>query len=182
MTKPARFRFLGDYPHVDSLIEDVDSLGDAEWTYFTYRQKTIVGHRDTETVPLLFDWKRRTRHIEHRNFPRFAKHLDALSSLLREFNEPHIVKRANLVKLKAQSEIAPHVDKGEFLSSLNRLHIPIKTNDDCFFIVGSEMQRFRIGSIWEINNTDEVHSVHNNGSTDRIHLIIDVGTTPTSIQ
>jgi hypothetical protein len=54
-----------------------------------------------------------------------------------------------------------------------RIHIPIQTNEDCFFTVGDDKRNLRLGELWEINNDKQKHSVDNFGNTDRIHLIVD---------
>jgi len=41
------------------------------------------------------------------------------------------------------------------------------------FTVGGESKNLEEGYIWEIKNTEKIHSVINNGQIDRIHLIID---------
>jgi hypothetical protein len=174
MHKPEYFRLIGKYPCIDVLRSDVLALDDEEWTKFTYRQKNIVGHAKTQTIPLIFDYKKRTRRITHDNYCTFEQHLDSLSNTLKNNDFPFSIERANLVKLKANSDIAPHIDKGDFLSGTHRVHVPIETNSSCWFSVGNTSQHMGVGEIWEINNTGQIHSVHNNGVTDRIHLIVDV--------
>ena len=40
-------------------------------------------------------------------------------------------------------------------------------------MVGDEIIQMKQGEIWEIDNANKVHSVNNDGNTDRIHLLID---------
>jgi len=78
-----------------------------------------------------------------------------------------------LMRLNVGAVIKPHRDNalgyedGEF-----RLHIPITTNPDVNFILGGERIIMDEGTCWYIN-ANEVHSVTNQGTTDRIHLVID---------
>lgn len=173
--KDFNFRFVTQWSGVSGLVGDVLSLSESDWDYFTFRQKTIVGHRYTKTIPLIFDSRRlKNERVTHKHFAKFEHHLSALSSELKVLGEDHQILRANLVLLQATKSIDSHIDKGDFLLGTRRLHIPITTNSECFFIVSEERQKMCVGEIWEINNTGKIHSVHNAGSTDRTHLIIDV--------
>jgi len=163
------FVFHGTYEFMDSLLADVAKLDEEEWRRYKYRQQNIVGHKQTQTVPLLFDQHKKYRPIKHRNYDLFSNHLTQLSQVVGAS-----VKRANLVKLLPQSEITPHYDKGDFLSSTKRLHLPVVTNEGCVFSVGGETKHLPIGEIWEINNTGMLHGVVNAGDSARIHLIFDV--------
>jgi aspartyl/asparaginyl beta-hydroxylase (cupin superfamily) len=55
----------------------------------------------------------------------------------------------------------------------NRVHIPIITNKDVFFKIEDQIKQLKEGEMWEINNSERLHSVENNSNKDRIHLIID---------
>jgi hypothetical protein len=84
------------------------------------------------------------------------------------------IMRALLVNLTAGKSIVPHVDTVGFTLVLcRRIHIPIQTNENCFFTVGGDKRNLKLGEIWEINNDKKEHSVDNLGETDRIHLIVD---------
>jgi aspartyl/asparaginyl beta-hydroxylase (cupin superfamily) len=50
--------------------------------------------------------------------------------------------------------------------------LPIITNDEVWFTVGSESINMRPGELYEVNNR-RVHSVENKGAEDRVHLILD---------
>ena len=84
------------------------------------------------------------------------------------------IEVALLVNLPKNKKILPHTDSGDIhFFKTKRIHIPIITNDKCNFIVGDEMVQMKSGEIWEIDNANKVHSVNNDGDTDRIHLLID---------
>lgn len=169
------FRFVGICPNFDELKNLILSLPNEEWNTFTHRQKNIVGHKDTLTIPLLFDYKKFERKIEHPHYDVFKTNLQQISQHLSSLNELSEIKRANIVLLKAKSSIAAHVDKGDFLQSTRRIHIPITTNENCYFIVEKTKQHLKESEMWEINNTGKYHSVHNEGDSNRIHLVVDIG-------
>ena len=173
--KSFEFRFIGHCPNFwGELKNSILSLSSSDWEEFDYRQKNIVGHKDTMTIPLLFDHKKGYRKIEHPKYVLFQKHLNQISEYLLSMNEPSEIKRANIVLLKAESSIGTHTDRGEFLQLTRRIHLPITTNDQCYFLVEDKKQHFRESEFWELDNTGKYHSVHNEGPSDRIHLIIDV--------
>jgi quercetin dioxygenase-like cupin family protein len=78
-----------------------------------------------------------------------------------------------LMNLKAGAVIKPHTDKElSFENGEARLHIPIFTNSRVQFILDGEQLVMNEGSCWYIN-ANLTHSVANEGTTDRIHLVID---------
>jgi hypothetical protein len=62
--------------------------------------------------------------------------------------------------------INQHVDNDEFL----KIHIPIETNSDSFFVFGDKHYNLEITKAYLINTT-RAHGTINKGSTDRIHLL-----------
>ena len=97
-----------------------------------------------------------------------------LNTVLNPFyNTNGIFLRAMLVKLLGNSTIDPHIDLGQNMNVTNRIHFPIRTNDNCFFISGETMKNLKQFEIWELNNSQKEHSVVNRSSEERIHLIVD---------
>lgn len=173
MNKDFDFRRIGNAPKFDELLALVSVLTEVDWNAFTFRQKTIVGHRDTLTVPLIYDYGNIKDFVTHSNYESFKEYLLVLSEYLKSIGEPSVIQRANIVLLKAKSEIKRHKDVGDFLNSTRRMHIPVFTNEQCYLTVENNKQHFKASEIWEIDNTGKMHSAHNEGSTDRVHLIID---------
>lgn len=155
-------------------MQELVASVDEQWNRFTFRQKNIVGHKDTQTIPLIFDPIKKTRHIEHSNYQLFSEHLQHISDICIAAGYDGEIKRANLVKLFAGKVIKQHIDVGDFLNSLHRIHIPIFSNEQCEFHIENEMRVLPIGEIWEVNNTGKKHGVYNNGQADRVHLIVDI--------
>ena len=174
------FRFVSANPFLDLLKKTTTELSEEDWKYFDYRQKNVLGHQDTFTVPIYFDTNNRfsdpkkTTLVEHRHTERFRSVISDIADMLNGLGEPWVVRRANLVTLPAGRDIPTHIDTTRLLTVTSRLHIPVFTNEGCLFTVGQETMHIPEGQIWEIDNTGKQHSVHNNGSTDRVHLILDV--------
>ena len=83
------------------------------------------------------------------------------------------VMSVRLLNLKAGAIIKPHRDfdlcfeKGEA-----RIHVPVFTNPDVQFFIEEDRLPLKEGEIWYIY-ANLKHSVCNQGTTDRIHLVID---------
>ena len=65
--------------------------------------------------------------------------------------------------------IDQHVDSDNFV----KIHIPIITNSDSYFIFGEEKFNLEAGNAYLIN-TSLMHGTDNQGSSDRIHLIFKI--------
>ncbi len=77
-----------------------------------------------------------------------------------------------LVKLNSNSKIPPHIDEGLSNNICNRTHIPLVTNEKVIFNINGEERNLKEGEIWEIAN-QHTHSIRNESTIDRIHLLID---------
>ena len=175
LIEPSSFNFkLVGEVDVTTFQNKLSVITDEIWNDFTYRQDTFEVHAKTLTVPLIFSEDFESENVQYQTY--FKYFSDELLKLSKVFQETHgfgYITRAILVNLKANSSIPPHVDSGESLHKCHRMHIPLITNDHCDFSVGKDTINMKIGEIWEINNTNKVHSVNNASNFDRIHLIAD---------
>jgi hypothetical protein len=81
---------------------------------------------------------------------------------------------ARLMKLGPGSQILEHRDhdlSAEFGSA--RLHLPLSTNAEVEFRVNGQAVDMQPGQWWYLRLSDP-HAVDNRGTTDRIHLVVDV--------
>jgi hypothetical protein len=150
-----------------------------DWDAFTDRQKRYNSeHVHTKTIPIIFDKSFNFNHLKimpTEHYPLFQDEISKIEEQIKSnTGENGKIMRALLVKLTAGKSIRPHVDiVGFSLVVCRRIHIPIQTNENCFFTVGEDKRNLKLGEIWEINNDKKEHSVDNLGETDRIHLIVD---------
>lgn len=158
-----------------------------DWDEFDFRQKKFHVHKETKCVPLIFseeqygafsssenDVEKMTEGSQTKNYPFFKKELDKIETHLKKIiDEDGYVFRAILVNLPAGNKVHPHIDKGKSFRVPRRIHLPIQTNPNCFFTVGDVTKNLKLGELWEINNNGIMHSVSNEGETDRVHLILD---------
>jgi len=67
------------------------------------------------------------------------------------------------------TEIAQHTDTDKYL----KIHIPILTNPDAWFVFGENKYTLKVGKAYIINTT-RLHGTINNGTSDRVHLFFKV--------
>jgi hypothetical protein len=159
------FKFISFYDNFEELKLLASELTTEEWKYFTNRQ--TIASENVYTIPLIFPQKSELS-APHKHLDYFSDHIKRIESLI-----GMRAHRAILVKLPSSNEIRRHMDRGEFLQSTHRIHLPISTNSLCIFTIGEEQMVIPEGQLWEVNNTGEYHSVKNGGDSDRVHLIID---------
>lgn len=170
------YKFISNI-NVNDLKLKIKELPDQIWHEHTIRQTLFEPHKHTETLEIMWDMESlQTNKIgkTHTNFYKLKieTFLEIIKPLYESIYGEGYFVRVLLVKLKAKTKIAPHVDNGESLINCKRTHIPIITNDYVTFTVGGETKCLKEGEIWEIDNTKE-HSVINDSNENRIHLIID---------
>jgi len=164
----------------------VEQLTDLHWAGEATRQERYEAHKDTQAIGLVYD-----EDFRHTNptvqpaynlfgpvlrnlFAMIAEYYETSADILAKFDRPvrGYFIRVNLVKLRAGGEITPHWDMNFSLAHSHRIHVPIITNDQVFFRVGQETAVMKEGEVIEINNRRR-HSVINEGTEDRVHLILD---------
>jgi hypothetical protein len=185
MNFPGNFFHIGNLDLAE-LKKPVLKLTEEQWNSFSLRQMRYEVHQQTQTIGLVYDPDFRHSHptrlpaletFESELRPAFwmvADHFEdtnASQRLIRERGRGYFV-RVSLVRLKAGCNIAAHQDNNFSLTHSHRIHLPVVTNEAVWFTVGGETINMREGELYEINNR-RMHTVSNNGSTDRVHLILD---------
>jgi hypothetical protein len=87
---------------------------------------------------------------------------------------PNLVKmHGEIVNLCPGKQLSLHKDIYWFHKHSRRIHIPLCTNDSCRQIFEDREYHLEVGKVYEINNRI-MHSARNNGTEDRIHIILDL--------
>lgn len=175
MKENKAFLFVGNMPSFDNLLNDVLSLTQEDWSRYKKR-KTAGGAaaENTDTIPLVYDLKHRLNSgILHENYERFSRYIDDAVLAANGYTDEIKVKQAMLTRLRAGAIIPRHKDQGPLTAKTHRIHVPVITNTECIFTVGSNSKNLEAGQIWVIDNVNRYHSVENKGIADRVHLIID---------
>ena len=79
--------------------------------------------------------------------------------------------RVMFARLPAGGEISGHTD-GKANHHIHKIHVPLITNPETVFHVGSQSKHLPAGEVVEVNNK-RVHAVYNNGDQDRVHFIFE---------
>lgn len=176
MKENESFQFIGKMPLFDQLLDDVLSLTDDDWTEYDDRKKSRgAASANTDTIPLMYDTEHRIDSgILHKNYERFNSYInEVIVATTRHIGEVEL-RQAMLTRLKAGAVIPKHKDEGPLTAKSHRIHVPVTTNTECIFSVGSEFKNLKPGQIWIVDNVGRLHGIQNNGITNRIHLILDV--------
>jgi hypothetical protein len=80
--------------------------------------------------------------------------------------------RSRLMRLSGNAEVTPHVDTDYYWRDHVRIHVPIVTQPTVRFQCGSEQVNMAAGECWAFD-TWSLHSVHNDATRSRIHLVAD---------
>ncbi len=80
--------------------------------------------------------------------------------------------RSRLMRLSGAAEVTPHVDTDYYWRDHMRVHVPIVTQPTVRFLCGGEQVNMAAGECW-IFDTWSLHSVHNDATRARIHLVAD---------
>jgi hypothetical protein len=84
-----------------------------------------------------------------------------INSIIKEHN----LHRVGLKKLKSKTCYSWHHDQ------VKRIHIPIITNEYCFFVIEDKIVRYPADGNYYIIDTTKKHTAVNASWTDRIHLL-----------
>ena len=95
--------------------------------------------------------------------------------------EAYQLDRLLITRLRPGARIAPHADNvGDYAAANNeraRFHVVLQGFPGSLYHNGDETVAMLSGQVWTFTPR-EVHSVENNSSDDRIHLIVDVCLAP----
>lgn len=80
--------------------------------------------------------------------------------------------RSRLMGLGPGRGVPEHIDINYYWRTHVRVHIPIITNPDVAFTCGGETVHMAPGECWVVD-TFQSHEVHNGGTEQRIHLVLD---------
>lgn len=170
------FNYLGEM-NIETLNHLRGVLPEIDWFANPTRQVSFNVHQNTNTIFLTNTAQTKLWNgidpfdvgITNGYFFDVAKPI--IKELEQRFDSK--VARSMLIRLPAGKNILPHPDSGHYLMSVHRCHIPVQTNPGVLFTVGETTINMEFGKGYEINNS-RWHRVENNGTTDRVHLLIDL--------
>ena len=102
----------------------------------------------------------------------YAEQLPYVCEIVERFFDLERLKFVRLAILTPKSVIIPHKDLLELDELLHRVHVPLITDEGCFFSEGNVVYRMRFGEAWFFNAA-AMHSAASFSDNDRLHLILD---------
>lgn len=162
---------------VSEIKKEVMCLTASDWLEDSSRQTTNMVLQETEAY-FIFQSDARWSYTDP-----FISELVCKNKKLCELVEP-IIKdleaihdgvrgRVMFTRLDPNKVVPTHYDSGNYLFAVRRNHVTIITDPQVIFCVNNENIHMKEGECWEINNS-KPHSVSNESSVSRVHLIIDV--------
>jgi hypothetical protein len=168
--------------HIDAteLTRVVLAVEESQWREDPRRQHEYDVHAQTQSLILLFcdGWPQ--LKIERAPGWSLLAHqaLPVMSEVIARFyREGGVILRAMIARLPPNARILRHKDAHPSFSAAHRIHVPLVTNPDVEFIVGSERITPRENYAFELNN-HMFHEVINNGDRARLHFIFDYAMLP----
>jgi hypothetical protein len=157
-----------------SLIEEND------WFVTRYRE-TVGSMSKTNSIPLMhtklcasgFNTREAIDDIKPEAL--YDKYKDVLNLVLEELKKHYKFNKyaAFLARLNPRSAIDSHVDKGVFLTTCHRVHVPLQTNQSVAYAIDGKEYYWEAGNIYEFDNT-KMHGVFNRSDEYRIHLVLNL--------
>lgn len=122
-------------------------------------------------------------HIPPRNPPlseeMFTEVVDVFKNTVfedcvNELKKYYKLGRVRLMRLKPKSCLSWHYDYSP------RIHLPLKTQEGCFMVIEDEILHLDEGTWWFTETTNK-HTAFNGSKSDRIHLLVNVLDTTSSV-
>lgn len=155
-------RFTGTVQELGSV--DVESVG--EWLAGIAYEEWPQQHR-------LEDGGIRPAMVKDPEWHGFAEEVrTAIQSVMGRHFPGASVANTMLTVVMPGHSIPTHTDE-QPPHWLCRVHAPLTTNDVSRFVVGAEAHHMEVGKVYLVN-TEAEHSVANDGTTPRVHLMWDV--------
>lgn len=176
---PRKTRSIRELGGVDiqALAHDIADIPEAVWD------------AENAAKPNKFDALSSTRHIVFRfvssplhwgqsyDRPLWDQWRDRLLPVMEHAVQPYGYARGDyprvmLARMAPGGVIHPHVDANPAARWPHKIHVPITTNEQVGFEIGTQSHHLKVGQAYEVNNLGR-HAVTNSGATDRIHLIFE---------
>lgn len=164
---------LRDNFDVEQLRRRIEAIPAGKWLE-SERERLFAVHKDTQSLLLvMFEDFKHDKPVYSELYGELQQALSPLVDYVAlYYRDNGFIVRLVLAKLLAGGRIPHHTDAGYSLLNCHRVHVPLITNDDIVFFVGSQQKKMKTGEFWEINNSVD-HAVENRSNEDRIHIIID---------
>lgn len=172
------YKNVGSIPN--SLVNEALSTIKLEHWFLDDTRNLMGNLEQTQSIMLRYfssyencfrdDWK---SHII--NKPLFPIYESVIQKFIFELKKYYSISNymAFFAKLLPNSKVGLHEDSGQFLETCHRIHIPLKTNLNVFYVIENQKYNWLVGNIYEFDNT-RTHGVSNESNEERIHLMFNI--------
>jgi hypothetical protein len=172
----SNFTFFGNVD-IKTFKKKILDFSEEIWEENKQRQSYHKTLNETQFIPLMWDSKtisqlvqgKKTKYYDILDFEKIKDNIEL--KINSELNCNGVIFRAILARVGPDIKIPEHIDGPKSNDYRRKIHIPIVTNDMVFFTVDGEEKNLKEGEIWEVD-VSKLHSVHNKGEENRVHLIV----------
>jgi hypothetical protein len=145
---------------VDTILNELNKLGNIEWTDYIQGRQTGLQYKLGEDPWTSSVGKSQGNETQYTEINPFFK-----DTIFETVIEKYNLKRTRLMWVNPKSCYSLHADKTP------RIHIPLITNPECYFLFKSgSLHHLATGSVWWVN-TQLVHTFLNCSDHPRLHLV-----------
>lgn len=184
--KNQNYKIVAEDLELTELIEAVKGITEDEWSKDQFRQNRFQVAREVTTIMMKMNGRDTDvgdapdKTIIFEDWTKWEPLIQPVLDQVLPLYPGAFVNKCMLPRLVPGSVIPPHYDSAETFSLSHRLHIPLTTNKDTKMTIGEEGKgcgvstfNLEVGKCYEINNK-KLHSVKNEGETDRVHILFDL--------
>jgi hypothetical protein len=167
--------------NIDNNVSD-DIVATIKQEHYDYNniRSTMGNLQQTQSIMLRYfdDYKNaglqdyKKHFIDTDLMPLYRKHVDKLLTELYkhyEFSD----YMCFIAMLIPYGKVGMHIDSAPFLDECHRVHIPLKTNENVFYIIENKKYNWKKNGIYEFDNKRS-HGVENNSGEERIHFMFNL--------
>ena len=172
------YKLIGQIP--EELTDEILSMIQPEHWYIDETRNSMTNLEKTQSIILrYFDSYKNAKGEDFRNFfedkPIFDYYRGIIEKVLIELKKHYEFTdyMCFFAKLNPNADVGQHVDSTPFLEQCHRIHIPLKTSKDVYYIIENTRYNWLKNNIYEFDN-QRMHGVENRSREDRIHLMFNL--------
>lgn len=172
------YKVIGEIPN-NLIIELEELIDDSHWPINNMRNQMVAlkktdaiifRHFGDYSTPFMTNY--REAFIDYPVFNHYRNTVDKFLEELRiHYNFTDYI--CFLARLYPHESVDMHIDYGPYLEECHRIHVPIKTNPNVFYIINEDRSYWERGKIYEFDNT-RLHGVANESDEHRIHMLFNL--------
>lgn len=162
---------LGSVPN-DILYELQNLTPTLDWTKPEFDRKGVEG-MVSRIVRVPYNIRREPDQEQTEDVLKVLTAFNPVDLWIKTVYPDHVFIKCEINWLFPGDMLPYHRDPTWWHEHSHRIHIPVLTNPECFWLVEGRETHLKVGKYYEINNR-KFHTVINRGSTPRLHLVFDI--------